>query len=111
MAEPLQGIIMSRRDIYIDKLNQIIEQPQNCFDKEIRKNRKYIEMLPDNRLSDIYALCNDSRRLCKIIPYSKKDVFSMVESGEVSPYKKIASLYNNYIILEKILCEVNGKEF
>lgn len=102
---------MSKRDILLQELNKTVKNPQNYFEKEIAKEKKCISKLSTERLNDVYVLNKNSERLCSLIPYSKKDILTLFENDEVSPTGKIAELCNNFIILEKIFSDVNGKEF
>lgn len=94
-----------------DKLSQIADKPENAFDKIISDNKSILSEMNENQLCEIYTLRNNSLRLCRIIPYSREDIASLIENNEVSPYNTVAELENNFTIAECIFARIRGEEY
>lgn len=87
------------------------DNPENEFDKIISRNSKCLNIMTEQQLSEIYTLRQLSAKLCRIIPYSREDIASLVENNEVSPYNKVAELENYFMIAEYIFAQLNGEKY
>lgn len=85
--------------------------PECEYDKIISKNKRYIPLLSTEQLCTIYWHRMRAVRLCNLIPYSREDVRSLVENGEVDPLNKVAELDYAFSVLEYIFSKVNGEDF
>ncbi len=94
--------IMSFKSRLLNKLIKIAEKPENAFDKIIAKNKAYLPKMSEDMLCEISALRHEAAKLCRLIPYSRADIASLVESNEVSPYNTVAELENKFLIIEHI---------
>ncbi len=91
---------MSFRTELLDKLLIIAENPENAFDKIISDNKDCLPQMSEERLCEIYTLRHESLRLCRIVPYERDEIASLIENNEVSPYKLVAKLENHFLIVE-----------
>lgn len=101
---------MSPRADLLYKLTDIANNPQNEFDKIIAENKRYLLLLSADDLSALCALRRKSLHLCRLIPYLRKDITSLVENNEVSPYESVAELEYTFRIAIHIFAKVNGEE-
>ena len=89
----------------------IADNPENEFDKIISKNKKCLNIMTEEQLSEIHTLRQLTAKLCRDIPYSREDIASLIENNEVSPYNKVAELENNFMIAEYIFARLNGEKY
>ncbi|MBP3939594.1 MAG: hypothetical protein IK955_09315 [Clostridia bacterium] len=85
--------------------------PECEYDRIIAQNKKYIPLLSTEQLCTIYWHRMSAVRLCRLIPYSREDVRSLVENEEVDPLNRVAELDYAFTVLEYIFSKVNGEEF
>lgn len=102
---------MSFKSQLFDKLTQIASEPENEFDKIISQNQDCLTLMTEEQLCEMYTLRNTSAKLCRIVPYSREDVASLIENNEVSPFNKVAELENNFMIAECIFTRLRGEEY
>lgn len=102
---------MVRRETKLNELYAVAENPETELDKIITKNKEYLHMMSENDLGSIYMLRFTGNRLCRLIPYSREDIASLVENEEVSPYDRIAELENTFAIVEYIFSKYNNEEY
>lgn len=102
---------MSYKDTLFDKLSTIADNPENEFDKIIAKNKSCLILMNEFQLNELSALRDYCVKLCRIVPYSRKDIHSMIEYNEVSPYDKVAELENHFLIAECIFTRLRGEKY
>lgn len=85
--------------------------PECEYDRIIAQNKKYIPLLSTEQLCTIYWHRMSAVRLCRLIPYSREDVRSLVENEEVDPLNRVAELDYAFTVLEYIFSKVNDEEF
>ncbi len=93
---------MSFKSQLLDGLLKIAEKPENAFDKIIAKNRNCLKTMSEDTLCEISTLRFEAAKICRIIPYSRDDIASLIENDEVSPYNMVAELENRFLIIEHI---------
>ncbi len=93
---------MSLKTELLEKLCEIAENPENEFDKIIFENKERLQEMSEERLCEIYTLRRESLRLCRLVPYAREDIASLIENNEVNPNNLVAKLENNFSILEYI---------
>ena len=101
----------NRRTTLLDTLTDIANNPENEYDKIIAKNKRYLLLLPERHLSSIYWTRVKACKLCNMIPYSRKDIRSLVENDNIDPFNYVAELENTFTTLEYIFSKVNGEDF
>lgn len=101
---------MSFKSQLFDQLANFAANPENEFDKIISENKDCLTLMSEDQLCEMYTLRNMSARLCRIVPYSRDDIASLIESNEVSPYNKVAELENYFMIAECIFARLRGEE-
>lgn len=102
---------MSFKSQLFDKLIQISYDPENEFDKLITQNQECLARMTEEQLCEMYTLRNIAAKLCRIVPYSREDVASLIENNEVSPFNKVAELENSFMIAECIFARLRGEEY
>ncbi len=101
---------MSFKTRLLNKLLDISNKPDNAFEKIIAQNKDCLQMMSAEQLCEIETLRYEAAKLCKIVPYSRSDVASLIENDEVSPYNIVADLENHFLIIEHIFAEFKGEE-
>ncbi len=103
--------IMRYKELLFDKLSTIAEKPENEFDKIISENKAYLILMNESQLGEMCALRDYCAKLCRVVPYSRNDVASLIENNEVSPYDKVAELENHFLIAECIFTRLRGEKY
>ena len=101
---------MSQRSELIEKLEKICDNPENEFDKIIRKNRKLIRKMDEKKISEIYMTRRKAAKLCGIIGYKREEVKLLVNLREVDMNSKVAELEDCFNILEYLLEKAESEE-
>lgn len=93
---------MSLKTDLVKKLTEYGENPRNEFDKIIHNNIEKLPELSEKRLSELYALRRKGERLCRIVPYSRKDIDELIGNEEVSVHNCVAELEDCFNIADYI---------
>ena len=102
---------MTPQEELLQKLINIADKPENEFDKFIAENKDTLYIMSPKHLSYIYYTRNKAHRLCKIIPYTRKEIQILIESKEVSVYNLVAQLEDQYNIAEYYFSFARGEEY
>ena len=102
---------MSLKSELLEKLNIIAENPENEFDRIVSANADALIEMDEEQLSDVYMLRRRCERLCRLVPYSREDVSSLVSFGDVRAGSRTAELNECFDSAEYIFLKVTDKNF
>ncbi len=102
---------MTHKQRLYNKLVSFANNPENEFDKFIAQNKECIDRMTERQLAEIYTVRSNAAKLCRIIPFAREEIVSLLEKNEVSLYDKIAELENQFLIAEYIFTRVRGEKY
>ena len=102
---------MTAAEELLQTLLDIADNPENEFDKFIAENKATLYIMSPKHLSYINYTRNKARRLCKIIPYTRKEIQMLIESKEVTVYNLVAQLEDQYNIADYYFTISRGEEY
>ena len=94
----------------LEEIYEYADNPEYECDKIIRDNSKKIPMLNTSQLQAVSAVRLDTARLCRLFPYSREDIRSLIENHEVSLTGNITKIEDNLCILEYIFEKATGED-
>lgn len=102
---------MTEREQLLSELTDIANNPENEYDRIIAENKNYLLMLSRTELGALYWRRKRAIKLCRIIPYTRTELQSLIQNNEVTAYELIAELEDTFATVEYIFSKVNGKKY
>ena len=102
---------MTIKEELLQSLLEIAEHPENEFDKFIKENKETLYIMSEKHLSYICHIRKNAKKLCKIIPYKREEIQSLIANEEVSVYNLVAQLEDQYNIADYYFTISRGEKY